>query len=61
MGVTYAGVQIENLFLKRAMPVRAQVNSGAVFFTVIEHVVVQLGVDLTEVGSREVATARWCR
>lgn len=57
MGVTYAGVQIENLFLKRAMPVRAQVSSGAVFFTGPEHVVVQLGVDLTEVGSREVVLA----
>ena len=57
MGLTYADVQIENLFTKRTMPVTALVDSGAVFFTVPEHVAVQLGFDITEVTTREVVLA----
>lgn len=57
MGLTYADVQIENPFTKRTMPVTALVDSGAVFFTVPEHVAVQLGFDLTEVSTREVVLA----
>ena len=57
MGVTYADVQIENLFTKRAMPVTARVDSGTVFSTVPEHIAVQLGFDLSEVSTREVVLA----
>ncbi len=57
MGRTYAGVEIENLFTKRAMATKALVDSGSVFFTVPEHVAVQLGFDVTEVSTREVVLA----
>ena len=54
MGLTYADVELENLYNRRAMPIRALVDSGSVFFTVPEHVAVQLGFDLSEVTRREV-------
>lgn len=57
MGPTYADVEIENMFNRRAMPVTALVDSGAVLFTVPKHVAVQLGFDLTEVSTREVVLA----
>ena len=57
MGSSYATVEIENLFSKRSLSLNALVDSGAVFFTVPEHVAVQLGFDLTEVSSREVVLA----
>jgi clan AA aspartic protease len=57
MGLTYADIEVENLFTKRALPVKALVDSGAVFLTVPEHIAVQLGFDLTEVGTREVVLA----
>lgn len=57
MGLTYAKVQVENLFTKRTLPVTALVDSGAVFFTIPEHVAVQLGFDITEVATREVVLA----
>lgn len=56
-GLTYANIQIENQFTKRSLAVRALVDSGSVFFTVPEHVAVQLGFDITEVSSREVVLA----
>jgi len=55
--LTYANIEIENLFTKRGMEVRALVDSGSVFLTIPEHVAVQLGFDLTEVSSREVVLA----
>ena len=55
--MTYVEVEVENLFTKRTLPVKALVDSGAVFFTVPEHIAVQLGFDLTEVGTREVVLA----
>lgn len=57
MGLTYADIEVENLFTKRSMPVKALVDSGAVFFIVPEHIAVQLGFDLTEVSAREVVLA----
>ena len=57
MGLTYANIEIENLFTKRGMEVRALVDSGSVFLTIPEHVAVQLGFDLTEVSTREVVLA----
>ena len=57
MGLTYADVKIENLFLKRTMAISTLVDSGAVLFAVPEHIAVQLGYDLTEVGTREVILA----
>ena len=55
--MTYVEVEVENLFTKRTLPVKALVDPGAVFFTVPEHIAVQLGLDLTEVGTREVVLA----
>lgn len=57
MGLAYADVVLENLFTRREISVRALVDSGAVFFTVPEHVAVQLGFDITEVSTREVVLA----
>ncbi|MDR3323947.1 MAG: hypothetical protein LBS89_07070 [Zoogloeaceae bacterium] len=57
MGLTYAPIKIENLFNKRAVEVSALVDSGSVFLTIPEHLAVQLGVDLTEVSTREVVLA----
>lgn len=57
MGITYAEIIVENLFQKRRMNVRALVDSGSVFFTVPEHIAVQLGFDIVEVGTREVVLA----
>ena len=57
MGLTYAAIRLDNPFLKRGMEVRALVDSGAVFMIVPEHVALQLGFDLEEVGTREVTLA----
>lgn len=57
MGITYAEIIVENLFQKRRMNIRALVDSGSVFFTVPEHIAVQLGFDTDEVGTREVVLA----
>jgi clan AA aspartic protease len=57
MGLIYANIEIENLFTKRGMEVRALVDSAFVFLTIPEHVAVQLGFDVTEVNTREVVLA----
>jgi clan AA aspartic protease len=57
LGLTSADIEVENLFTKRILPVKALVDFGAVFFTVPEHIAVQLGFDLTEVSTREVVLA----
>jgi len=57
MGLTYADIEVENLFTHRALKIPSLVDSGAVFFTLPQHVAVQLGFDLTEVSSREVVLA----
>lgn len=57
MGLTYANIEVENLFTKRQMAVTALVDSGAVFLSLPEHLAVQLGFDLTEVSKREVVLA----
>lgn len=57
MGITYAEIEIENLFQKRRMTTKALVDSGSVFLTVPEHIAVQLGFDTSEVGTREVVLA----
>ncbi len=57
MGLTYAKVQMENLIGKRTLETKALVDSGAVFFTMPEHMAVQLGFDLTKVITREVILA----
>jgi len=57
MGITYAGIDIENIFNKRRMSIRALVDSGSVFMTIPEHVALQLGYDLEEVSRREIILA----
>jgi clan AA aspartic protease len=57
MGITYTSVDIENLFNKRRMSIRALVDSGSVFMTIPEHVALQLGYDLEEVSRREIILA----
>ena len=55
MGIT--NIDIENLFTKRRMSIRALVDSGAVFMTIPDHVALQLGYDLEEVSRREIILA----
>ena len=57
MGITYTNIEIENLFTKRRMSIRALVDSGAVFMTIPGHVALQLGYDLEEVSRREIILA----
>ncbi len=57
MGLSYADINVENLFQKRRMAVKALIDSGSVFFTVPEHLALQLGFDSTEVSTREVILA----
>ena len=57
MGITYTDIEIENLFTKRRMSIRALVDSGAVFMTIPDHVALQLGYDLEEVSRREIILA----
>lgn len=57
MGIVHAEISIENPFQKRRMTTRALVGSGSVFFTVPEHIALQLGFDTSEVGTREVVLA----
>lgn len=57
MGITYTDINLENLFNKRRMTIRALVDSGSVFMTIPEHVALQLGYDLEEVSRREIILA----
>ena len=57
MGLTYANIEVVNLFSKRTLEARALVDSGAVFMILPQHMAVQLGFDLTEVSQREVVLA----
>ena len=57
MGITYTEIEIENLFTKRRMSIRALVDSGAVFMTIPDHAALQLGYDLEEVSRREIILA----
>lgn len=57
MGITYADVDVENLFQKRRMTIKALVDSGSVFMTVPEHFALQLGFDTEEVSTREIILA----
>lgn len=57
MGLVYANIEVENLFQKRTLPLRALVDSGAVFLSIPEHAAIQLGFDTTEVVTREVILA----
>lgn len=57
MGLTYADIEVENMFTHRTFKTKSLVDSGAVFLTVPEHIAVQLGFDLGEVSTREVVLA----
>ena len=57
MGITYTEIEIENLFTKRRMSIRALVDSGAVFMTIPDHTALQLGYDLEVVSRREIILA----
>lgn len=57
MGITYADINFENLFNKRRLAVKSLVDSGSVFFTLPEHLALQLGFDSTEVSTREIILA----
>ena len=57
MGITYAEILVENLFVKRKIDIEALVNSASAFFTLPQHIALQLGFDTTEVGTREIIFA----
>jgi len=54
MGITYADINVENLFNNRRLAVKSLVDSGSVFFKLPEHLALQLGYDTTEVSTREI-------
>jgi len=54
MGLTYANLEIENLFTKHSMKIKALVASGSVFFTIPEHLAIQLGFEITYICTREI-------
>jgi predicted aspartyl protease len=58
MGLTYADIEVENLFGKRALPLKALVDSGAVFLSIPAHIAVQLGFDTDEAATREIILAK---
>jgi hypothetical protein len=57
MDAIYAQIEIENLFTKRCVAVKALVDLRTVFLTIPEHVALQLGFDLSEASTREVVLA----
>lgn len=57
MGMTYADVQLCNIFNKQCVTVRALVDTGATFMCVTEEIAVQLGFDVTEVSHQVVTLA----
>nr|VFK20026.1 MAG: hypothetical protein BECKLFY1418C_GA0070996_10665 [Candidatus Kentron sp. LFY] len=48
MGLTYATVQLSNLFDRQSAEIDALVDTGATFLCVTEEVTLQLGSDLTK-------------
>ena len=57
MGIAYAAVGIENPYVKRRLDALALVDSNSGFFTVPEHMAVQLGFDHSNVSTREIVLA----
>lgn len=57
MGVTYAELRITNLFGKQVVSVNALVDTGATFMCLPEGVALQLGFDISEVGSHVMTLA----
>lgn len=57
MRMTYTSVDIENIFNKRRMSIRALVDAGSVFMTIPEHMALQLGYALEAVSRREIILA----
>jgi len=57
VGIIHTDLEIENTFNKRRLSIRALVDTGSVFMTVPEHIALQLGFDLEEVGLREAILA----
>ena len=57
MGLTYADLQLTNLFNRQTVKTRALVDTGATFMCVTEEVAMQLGFDTTEVSQQVVTLA----
>jgi clan AA aspartic protease len=57
MGLIHVDIELENVWGKHRLSAQTLVDSGATFMIVPEHMAIQLGYDLTEVGQREVTLA----
>ncbi len=55
MGLTYANLQLTNLFTRQSVEIKALVDTGATFMCVTEDIATQLGFDTSEV-SRQIVT-----
>lgn len=57
MGITHAALGLTNLFTKQSIQVQALVDTGATFMCVTADQALQLGFDITEVGTHLVTMA----
>ncbi|QSB01205.1 clan AA aspartic protease [Methylomonas sp. EFPC1] len=57
MGLTYATLQLTNLFNRKQVEINALVDTGATFMCVTEEIALQLGFDITEVSQQVVTLA----
>ena len=57
MVIAYVDIAIENFFLKRKLETRVLVDSGFVFFARLQHLAVQIILDLIDAITCEVALA----
>ena len=57
MGLAYADLHLTNLFTRKAVEVKALVDTGAMFMCVTEAVAEQMGFDTTEVSRTVVMLA----
>jgi clan AA aspartic protease len=57
MGLAYADLHLTNLFTRKAVEVKALVDTGALFMCVTEAVAEQMGFDTTEVSRTLVTLA----
>jgi clan AA aspartic protease len=57
MGLTYATLELTNLFTGQSIEINTLVDTGATFMCVTEEIALQLGFDTTEVSSQMVTLA----
>jgi clan AA aspartic protease len=61
MGLTYAEIELQNMWALKSLKIRALADTGAVFMSIPATMARDLGYDLTEVSSRDVILANGAR